>query len=270
MSESGTALSSVAAAGTRRETPPTRFNNAAHKIPKMAEVIAADLRAKILSGELAPGDSLVTESQLTGTYEVSRPTLREALRLLEAQNLVTVRRGSHRGPVVSLPDISVAAQSVAIQLQLHSATLGDVYRFRTFFEPRAVRLVAEGATEADIDRLREMVTELASERGNAVGFAATAWNFHQALIDMSGNATMSVVSEALHRISQEHSMRYMEDVTDPEVQQTRAVRAFERLIGILQTRDGQAAQEFWSAHMAAVYGAMAKENSETLISGIFR
>ena len=73
-----------------------------------------------------------------------------------------------------------------------------------------------------------MVTELASERGNAVGSTpATAWNFHQALIDMSGNATMSVVSEALHRISQEHSMRYMEDVTDPEVQQTRAVRAFE-------------------------------------------
>ena len=83
-SESGTALSSVAAAGTRRATPPTRFNNAAHKIPKMAEVIAADLRAKILSGELAPGDSAsVTESQLTGTYEVSGPTLREALRLLE-------------------------------------------------------------------------------------------------------------------------------------------------------------------------------------------
>ena len=65
-------------------------------------------------------------------------------------------------------------------------------------------------------------------------------------------------------------MRYMEDVTDPEVQQTRAVRAFERLIGILETRDGQAALEFWSVHMAAVYGAMARENSETLISGIFR
>ena len=270
MSESGTALSGAAAAGTRQETRPTRFNNAAHKIPKMAEVIAADLRAKILSGELAPGDSLVTESQLTDTYEVSRPTLREALRLLEAQNLVTVRRGSHRGPVVSLPDISVAAQSVAIQLQLHSATLGDVYRFRTFFEPQAVRLVAEGATEADIDQLREMVTELASERGNAVGFAATAWNFHQALIDMSGNATMSVVSEALHRISQEHSMRYMEDVTDPEAQQARAVRAFERLIGFMERHDGRSAEEFWSKHMAAVYGAMARENSETMISGIFR
>jgi DNA-binding FadR family transcriptional regulator len=270
MSESGTALWGVTAAGNGQATRPTRFNNAVHKIPKMAEVIAADLRAKILSGEIAPGDSLFTESALTDTYEVSRPTLREALRLLEAQHLVTVRRGSHRGPVVSLPDISVAAQSVAVQLQLHSATLGDVYRFRMFFEPQAARLVAERATEADIDRLRAIVTDLATKRGNTAGFAATAGNFHQALIDMSGNATMSVVAEALHRISQEHSMRYMEDVTDPEVQQTRAVRAFERLTGILEKRDGRAAEEFWSAHMAAVYGAMAKENSETQISGIFR
>jgi GntR family transcriptional repressor for pyruvate dehydrogenase complex len=130
MSGSGTALSSVTAAGNGQAPRPPRISNAAHKIPKMAEVIAADLRARILSGEIAPGDSLFTEGQLTDTYEVSRPTLREALRealrLLEAQNLVTVRRGSHRGPVVSLPDISVAAQSVAIQLQLHSATLGDV------------------------------------------------------------------------------------------------------------------------------------------------
>ena len=65
-------------------------------------------------------------------------------------------------------------------------------------------------------------------------------------------------------------MRYMDDVTDPEAQQARAVRAFERLIGFMEKRDGGAAEEFWSKHMAAVYGAMAKENSETLISGIFR
>ena len=270
MSESGTALSSVTAAGNGQATRPTRISNAAHTIPKMAEVIAADLRAQILSGEIAPGDSLFTEGQLTDTYEVSRPTLREALRLLEAQNLVTVRRGSHRGPVVSLPDISVAAQSVAIQLQLHSATLGDVYRFRTFFEPQAVRLVAEGATEADIARLRVIVTELAAMRGHTLGFATTAWNFHQALVDMSGNATMRVVAKALHRISQEHSMRYMEDVIDPESQQARAVRAFERLIGFMERHDGRGAEEFWSKHMAAVYGAMARENSETMISGIFR
>ena len=270
MSGSGTALSSVSAAGNGQESRPTRFNSAAHKIPKMAEVIAADLRAKILSGELAPGDSLFTESQLTNTYEVSRPTLREALRLLEAQNFVTVRRGSHRGPVVSLPDTSVAAQAVAIQLQLHNATLGDVYRFRTFFEPQAVRLIAERATEADIDRLRAIVAELATKRGNTAGFAATAWTFHQALTDLSGNATMSVIAETLHRISQEHSVRYMEDVTDPEVQQGRAVRAFERLIGILEKHDSQAAEQFWTRHMDAVYGAMARENSETMISGIFR
>ena len=69
MSESGTARSSFTAAGNGQATRPTRISNAAPKIPKMAEAIAADLRAKILSGEIAPGGSLFTESQLTDTYE---------------------------------------------------------------------------------------------------------------------------------------------------------------------------------------------------------
>jgi GntR family transcriptional repressor for pyruvate dehydrogenase complex len=86
------------------------------RIPKLAEVIAAELRARILSGELQPGESLLSEATLIGQYEVSRPTLREALRLLEAQNLISVRRGSHRGPVVVHPSVDVVARAVAIQL----------------------------------------------------------------------------------------------------------------------------------------------------------
>jgi GntR family transcriptional repressor for pyruvate dehydrogenase complex len=269
MSESGTATSNAAASGTVPDRHPARSGSAVHKIPKMAEVIAADLRAQILSGELVPGKPLFTESTLMNTYEVSRPTLREAIRLLEAQHLVSVRRGSHHGAVVRLPDIAVSAQAVAIQLQLHGATLGDVYRFRSFFEPQAVRLVAENATPDDIGRLRAIAAQLAAQRGSNAGFAATAWTFHQALVELSGNATMSVVAATLQRVSQQHAERYMGDLEYPEVQQRRAVRAFERLIVLLEAHDGRAAEEFWAEHMAAVYSAMARKNSEKLISGIF-
>ena len=68
----------------------------AQRIPKMAQVVAAELRAKILQGEFKPGHSLLSEATLMEQYDVSRPTLREALRLLEAQDLISVRRGSHR------------------------------------------------------------------------------------------------------------------------------------------------------------------------------
>ena len=236
----------------------------------MAEVIAADLRAQILNGDLRPGDSLFTESTLMETYEVSRPTLREALRLLEAQSLVTVRRGSHRGPVVSLPGISVAAQSVAAQLQLRKATLGDVYQFRAFFEPQVVRLVAELAEPADLDRLKRIVDDLSEQRGGSPSsFAAIAWTFHHALIEISGNATANVVAATLQRIGEEHSASYLEEISAPEVQQRRAVRAFNRLIVLLEKRDAEAAEAFWATHMEAVYEAMSIENSRTLISGVF-
>jgi DNA-binding transcriptional MocR family regulator len=86
----------------------------AHRIPAMAEVLAAGLRSRILEGELNPGESLLSEAILMEKYEVSRPALREALRLLEAKDHISVRRGSHRELVVSLPDGGVAARAAAI------------------------------------------------------------------------------------------------------------------------------------------------------------
>ncbi|MCU1415627.1 MAG: FadR family transcriptional regulator [Microbacteriaceae bacterium] len=246
------------------------YSNAAHRIPKMAEVIAAELRARILGGELKPGDSLFTESALMETYEVSRPTLREALRLLEAQNLLTVRRGSHKGPVVSLPDISVAAQTVAIQLQLRDATLGDVYQFRAFFEPHAVRLAAERATPADVVELQGLIDDAALKLGNPTAFAIASWRIHLSLINLSGNATMGVIAETLQRISEQHSARSMEVAADREVQQERALKAHRRVVELLAANDGPGAESFWSRHMTVVSDVMVRENSDMLISGLFR
>src|ERR1700751_6151503 len=132
---------------------------AAHRIPKMAQVIAAELRAKILRGEFKPGHSLLSEATLMEQYDVSRTTLREALRLLEAQDLISARRGSHRGTVVSLPEASVPARAVAIQIKLRGPTLADVYQFRMIYEPTAARMAAENATPEGVKALREIVEE---------------------------------------------------------------------------------------------------------------
>jgi GntR family transcriptional repressor for pyruvate dehydrogenase complex len=218
---------------------------------------------------LSRGDSLFTESTLMETYEVSRPTLREALRLLEAQNLVSVRRGSHRGPVVSLPDISVAAQTVAIQLQLRDTTLADVYQFREIFEPRAVRLTAELATADDVERLRGIVKEVAATAGRAADFAAASWRFHQALIELSGNSTMTVVAQTLQRISEEHAARSMEGAADLRRQHERAIKAHDRIVDLIAAHDGQAAEDFWRKHMSAVSEVMVQERDDMLISGLF-
>jgi DNA-binding FadR family transcriptional regulator len=87
-------------------------------VPKAAELVAQALRARVLSRELVPGDRLPPESALVAQYGVSRPTLREALRLLEAQELLEVRRGAHGGAVVRRPSTRPAADAIALWLML--------------------------------------------------------------------------------------------------------------------------------------------------------
>lgn len=225
---------------------------AAHRIPKMAQVIAAELRAKILQGEFQPGDSLLSEATLMEEYDVSRPTLREALRLLEAQNLISVRRGSHRGPVVSLPDASVTARAVAIQLQLRGATLADVYQFRMIYEPTAARMAAENATPEGVKALRTIVDEEAQCKGNYKAFAEVSWRFHSVLIGLSKNATMAVVTESLQHISEQHAAKGMSVALDRDEQQARSVKAHRKLVDLIEKGAGAEAERFWSRHMAAV------------------
>src|SRR4051794_13190056 len=80
------------------------------RVPKMAELVAGHLRRQIVRGELAEGAALPTEAALMQQFQVSRPTLREAFRVLESESLITVRRGARGGARVQLPNADVAAR----------------------------------------------------------------------------------------------------------------------------------------------------------------
>jgi DNA-binding FadR family transcriptional regulator len=216
----------------------------------MAEVVAAALRAKILDGDLSPGESLQSEASLMEEYDVSRPTIREALRLLESQHLVVVRRGSHRGPVVSLPDSSVTARSVAIQLQLRDATLADVYRFRMIFEPPAARLAAENASPEGIAELRAILEEETVHQGDYAAFAAVSWRFHTALMNLSGNATMAVIAESLQHLSEQHAAQSLARAADRDQQQVLSLKAHHKLLSLVERGAAVEAERFWTRHMA--------------------
>jgi GntR family transcriptional repressor for pyruvate dehydrogenase complex len=87
-------------------------------VPKAAELVAEALRARILRRQLLPGDRLPAESALMEQFGVSRPTLREALRLLEAQELLEVRRGARGGGVVRQPSTRPAIEAITLWLLL--------------------------------------------------------------------------------------------------------------------------------------------------------
>src|ERR1700676_4225945 len=96
------------------------------RVPKMAELVAGHLRRQIVRGELQEGDALPPETILMDTFGVSRPTLREAYRVLESEGLIDVHRGSRGGARVRLPSPDVVARYAGLVLEHGQATIGDV------------------------------------------------------------------------------------------------------------------------------------------------
>src|ERR1700734_4530962 len=113
------------------------------RVPKAAELLAARIRGQIIRRELKEGDALPAESELMETFGVSRPTLREAIRVLEMESLLRMRRGSRGGALVTAPDPRVAARAVGVLLQLRGVSLRDIHEARTMIEPMAARHIAE-------------------------------------------------------------------------------------------------------------------------------
>jgi DNA-binding FadR family transcriptional regulator len=215
-------------------------------------MVAANLRRQIVLGELKEGDQLPPESVLMEQFGVSRPTLREAFRILEAEGAITVRRGVRGGARVQVPDISVAATHVGLLLQYRGALLSDVYDVRTVLEPAAARMAARRRTAADLARLQEVVDRhRASVDDPGAAFAADE-EFHRLIVELSGNETLQVLAGMVSNIIREGDRSYA-DSHDWEHEQELAkvaIRAHGRLLELIRKRSGEEAEEFWRKHLA--------------------
>src|SRR5690349_20678096 len=137
---------------------------AAPALPKAAEVVAAELRRQIIYGERAEGEMLPPEAEMTIELGVSRPTLRQALRILETELLVTVQRGRRGGTRVNRPSPKVAGRYLGNVLMFHSTSLDDVHTARLLLEPAAIgELKNRPPSKEQIALLRDLVAQTRQE-----------------------------------------------------------------------------------------------------------
>lgn len=230
------------------------------RAPKTAELIATKLRGQIVRRELQAGQTLPPESQLLVEFGVSRPTLREAFRILEAESLIGVRRGSRGGAQVLAPDIAVATRSVGLLLQIQGTTIDDVYQARMISEPVCARLLAERRTEQDIRDLAEVLDTLSTEVDGQETFVPDpdAWSsltyrFHELIVQRSGNNTLSVQGAVLQEIVASHVRARVQryGIDDKPERFERALLSYAKLIELVEARNADRAEEHWRAHMLA-------------------
>ena len=213
------------------------------RAPKAAALVASKIRSAIVTGELAPGDDLPVERDLISRYGVSRPTLREALRILETERLLEVTRGERGGARIIGPSLALASHAVGMVLQAQGTTLADVQEARQIFEPPAARLVALRRSEHTIAALRAAYDDEATcERS---GLALAAMRFHEILIDASGNKTLSAFLHVLHDIHEGHARAIERAGRNEAGFRARVLAIHDQLIRHVENGDGDAAERLW-------------------------
>ena len=219
------------------------------RIPKAAVVIAASLRRRIVRGELQPSDPLPNETELMELYDVSRPVVREALRILESETLISVKRGAGGGARVRRPDVSVAARHAALLLQLEGTTLADLFEARATLEPDAVRRLAEQRRPEAIAILRQRHEEELELIADVPAYAVHAARFHEQLIELAGNKTLAVLGRLLLEIVESHNRATMERTADA-IEVARGASEFHgQLIDLIEAGQTDAAVAHWRRHL---------------------
>ncbi|MGY1550484.1 FadR/GntR family transcriptional regulator [Microbacterium sp. A588] len=236
------------------------------KQPRLAEMVAASLRNDILAGELKEGDSLPRQEHLIERFRVSLPAVREAMRILETEGLISVRRGNVGGAIVHLPSSSAAARMISMVLQVRKTTLDDVSGALLHMEPVCAGMCAarEDRETEVVPFLREALEAQKESFDDWATWTPLARRFHDALIERSGNETMKVLIGSLGSIWSAHEStvwadatmvnQYLEDPThSPMARKTRqaAYRDHERLLAAIETGQVDKAIRVASAHLAA-------------------
>ncbi|MDQ4419260.1 GntR family transcriptional regulator [Sphingobium sp. DEHP117] len=224
------------------------------RIPKTSEVLARRIRRWIINGELPKDSRLPQEAKLMEQFDVSRPTLREAIRILEWEGMIEVSRGARGGARVTSGWGDLVSRAMGIALQTRHATLAHIHEVRSLIEPPAARLAAERNSEAAADALGELMQEQWWAWSDAHAIAEIISAFHQTLLQQCGNPTLEVFGVALQGIvakNIEMSGRADNRASHVLPKPKTAYRSQERLVSLIRAGDSEGAENHWRKHMAA-------------------
>ncbi|MCU1484852.1 MAG: GntR domain protein [Actinomycetia bacterium] len=224
--------------------------------PRLAEMVAATLRARIVDGELADGSMLPTLDGLVQEFGVSPPSIREALRILENERLITVKRGNVGGAVVHRPQPEGVGYMLGLVLQSQQIRTTDLRGALAELQPVCAAMCARRT-----DRRKHVVPELhAACEGMADAIdephEMERWShqFHTELIRGCGNQTLVLVVGALEGLWASQPEAWTQRVAaadeSPDVElRKQGLLAHRRITAAVDEGDAEAADRLMREHM---------------------
>ena len=258
-----------------REATPERIarpppGNAEIRVPKAAELIAETLRRRIVLGELLAGDALPSEAEMMAQFHVSRASLREAFRILEAETLIEVKRGANGGARIKVPQDEAAAKSVGLLLQMRGATLKEVLQARLIIEPSLMRSLAEIRTEDDLRALREHLEWEEAHLADFNVFALATAELHRILVQRAGNVPLALMVGMLDDIFRRHVTHFVSRARPDQLELNKlALESHRVLYDMILHRNPDGAEASWRYHMHRVKDVVLSELGEATVLDLY-
>jgi DNA-binding FadR family transcriptional regulator len=224
------------------------------QVPKASDILAARLRDLILSGEIAPGESLPTERELVSESGLSRSSVRDALRLLEVEELIVTRPGRAGGSTVRLPGRSSIARSMQRFVRSHGIRLEALLECRVGVEPFLASLAATNRTEAELAEIRDIHERFRASENDVGAYKRLNLDWHLAVARASRNEVLIALMEAISQPI--FDAAGYQEVTTPEIRRE-AIRAHGAIMKALEQRDAKLAFSRMEKHVSA-YATIAR------------
>ncbi|MDT7762551.1 MAG: GntR family transcriptional regulator, transcriptional repressor for pyruvate dehydrogenase complex [Mycobacterium sp.] len=231
-------------------------------VPKASDVLAGQLRERILNGELAEGASLPAERELVKQTQMSRATVREALRILEVQNLVRVKAGRAGGAFVQRPTTKSMANSVSMLIRGRHIKLIDLMETREALEPFCAELGARNRTSEDLAVLDRANEEIAEPDADLEQFLRANLDWHVGVAVASHNELligfMIALSQAIYAGTED------EGFVDTDVRAV-TTNAHRMITSAIRDHDAETAGRRMRKHVHGYADALAESDERAAI-----
>jgi DNA-binding FadR family transcriptional regulator len=238
------------------------------------EQVLEAIEAQIVRGRLRPGDRLPSERELALAFGVSRPSVREALRVLEWTGVVVagVGSGKEAGSIITNRVSDALTRVLRIHLALANFRLDDVVETRVALEAEAVVGASANASANDLERLAGLVDQMKAEDASLTPerFHVLDTDFHVAIAEASGNKLIAEMMQALREVVRQEMVRAFEGVDDWHVASRRIYSEHGAIVDMIANRNGVKARKLITNHILGFYrkGTLEDDLAHTAADGV--
>jgi DNA-binding FadR family transcriptional regulator len=239
---------------------------------RMAEQVAAALRERILHADLRNGSLLPKQDELVAEFGVSYPSVREALRILETEGLITIRRGNVGGAEVHAPNATTAGYALGLALQAMRVPVADLGEALADLEPMTAARCARRSDRKDkiVPVLRDLVAATEEHINDDVQFTQVSREFHEALMTYCGNETLRLAVGSLSSLWSAQEEAWAESLaSEGQYPNTRGrrevIRAHKRITDAIEAGDPAEAERLARVHVCATQRLVVSEVKDAVV-----